>query len=158
RILGVLLDAAVEGLKRLPAMRLPNLPRMADFALWSTACETAVWPAGTFCSAYTSNRDEAIEAVIEAEPVADAVRTLTQMRTVWTGTATDLLGALTKVVGDRVARSKSWPDSPEALSNRVRRAATFLRKGGIEIVFVRLGRGRTRTITITNINTQPSAT
>ena len=156
RILGVLLDAVVEGLKRLPATRISNLPRMADFALWATACETALWPAGTLGAAYKSNRDEAIEAIIEADPVAAAVRTLMQTRTVWTGTATDLLGALTKVVG--VARSKIWPDSPEALSNRVRRAATFLRKGGIEIVFFRLGRGRTRTIKITNTNTQPSAT
>ena len=156
RILGVLLDAVVEGLKQLPATRISNLPRMADFALWATACETALWPAGTLGAAYNSNRDEAIEAIIEADTVAAAVRTLMQTRTVWTGTATDLLGALTKVVG--VARSKIWPDSPETLSNRVRRAATFLRKGGIEIVFFRLGRGRTRTIKITNTNTQPSAT
>ena len=40
RILGVLLDAVVEGLKRLPETRLAKLPRMADFALWATACET----------------------------------------------------------------------------------------------------------------------
>ena len=31
-ILGALLDAVVEGLKRLPETRLPKLPRMADFA------------------------------------------------------------------------------------------------------------------------------
>src|SRR5579872_5026268 len=43
RILGVLLDAVVEGLKRLPETHLPRLPRMADFALWATACETALW-------------------------------------------------------------------------------------------------------------------
>ncbi len=46
RILGVLLDAVAEGLKRLPRDPLPRLPRMADFALWATACETALWPAG----------------------------------------------------------------------------------------------------------------
>jgi hypothetical protein len=155
-ILGVLVEGVVEGLKRLPTTRLANLPRMADFALWATACETALWPAGTFGAAYKNNRDDAIEAVIEADPVAAAVRSLTQTGTVWTGTATDLLVALTKLVGDRVARSKNWPNSPEALSGRVRRAATFLRTGGIEIVFNRLGRGRTRTIIITN--TQPSAT
>ena len=158
RILGVLLDTVVEGLKRLPTTRLPNLPRMADFALWATACETALWPAGTFAAAYNSNRDEAIEAVIEADPVAAAVRTLAQARTVWTGTATDLLVALTKSVGDRAARSKNWPDSVEALSNRLRRAATCLRKVGVEIDFNRVGRERTRTITITNTNIQPSAT
>jgi hypothetical protein len=33
RILGVLLDAVVEGLKLLPETHLPKLPRMADFAL-----------------------------------------------------------------------------------------------------------------------------
>ena len=96
RILGVLFDAVVEGLKQLPATRIPNLPRMADFALWATACETALWPAGTLGAAYNSNRDEAIEAIIEADTVAAAVRTLMQTRTVWTGTATELLGALTK--------------------------------------------------------------
>ena len=32
-ILGALLDAVVEGLKRLPETRLPKLPRMADFAI-----------------------------------------------------------------------------------------------------------------------------
>jgi hypothetical protein len=31
RILGVLLDAVVEGLRRLPETRLEKLPRMADF-------------------------------------------------------------------------------------------------------------------------------
>ncbi len=47
---GALLNAVVEGLRRLPETRLPKLPRMADFALWATACETALWPAGTFWS------------------------------------------------------------------------------------------------------------
>src|ERR1700731_1392649 len=45
RILGVLLDAVVQGLKQLRETRLEKLPRMADFALWATACETALWPA-----------------------------------------------------------------------------------------------------------------
>ena len=74
RVLGVLLDAVVEGLKRLPETRLEKLPRMADFALWATACETALWPGGTFWSAYCGNRDEAVEGVIDADPIATAVR------------------------------------------------------------------------------------
>ena len=43
RILGALLDAAAHGLRRLPQVRLERSPRMADFALWATACETAFW-------------------------------------------------------------------------------------------------------------------
>ena len=59
----------VQGLRRLPDTKLERLPRLADFALWASACEPAIWPPGTFWSAYCGNRDEAIENVIEADPV-----------------------------------------------------------------------------------------
>ena len=54
-----------------------------------------------------------------------------------------------EVAGERIAKAKTWPDSPRALAGRLRRAATFLRKIGIEIGFEREGRARTRTIRIT---------
>ena len=156
RILGVLLDALVEGLKRLPGTHLPKLPRMADFALWATACETAFWPAGTFLSAYSGNLDEAVDNVIDADPIAVAVREMMQTRTVWAGTASALLADLKVLVGDRIANAKIWPGSPKALAGRLRRAATFLRKVGIEISFGRAGRARTRTITITATQRHPA--
>ena len=87
--------------------------------------------------------------MIEADPVAAAVRAVMEERTEWTGTATDLLGALAESAGERVAKSKTWPASPRALSGRLRRAATFLRKTGIEIDYVKKGRPRTRVIFIT---------
>jgi hypothetical protein len=146
RILGVLLDAVVEGLRRLPETHLPKLPRMADFALWASACETALWPAGTFWAAYCGNRDEAVEGVIEADPIAAAVRALMTVETVWTGTASDLLGALGDMAGERIANAKTWPDSPRALSGRLRRAAPFLRKIGVDIEFKK---SRARKIRIT---------
>lgn len=159
RILGALLDAVVQGLKRLSETRLEKLPRMADFALWATACETALWPPGTFWAAYCGNRDDAVEGVIEADPIAAAVRSVMATRSEWTGTASDLLGALAEVVGERVAKSKTWPDSPRALAGRLRRAATFLRKIGIEISFGREGRARIRTILIaTTSNHAPPET
>lgn len=149
RLLGVLLDAVAKGLAELPRTKLDKLPRMADFALWATACETALWASGTFWSAYRGNRDEAVDGVIDADPIAAAVRALMQTRTEWTGTASDLLGALAEMAGERVAKSKTWPDSPRALAGRLRRAATFLRKVGIDIGFEREGRARTRMIRIT---------
>jgi len=149
-ILGALLDAAVEGLKHLPHTRLEKLPRMADFALWATACETALWSADTFLAAYSGNRDEAVESVIDGDPIAAAICTVMSRRTVWTQTATELLGALAEVAGERAVNSKTWPASPRALAGRLRRAATFLRKMKIEIEFEREGRARTRIIRITN--------
>jgi hypothetical protein len=162
RILGALLDALVEGLKRLPETRLPKLPRMADFALWAVACETAFWPAGTFWTAYWSNREEAVESVIEADPVAATVRAFMSARAEWTGTASNLLDALAKEAGERIANSKEWPRNPRALSGRLRRAATFLRKIGIEVRFEREGRARARIVYITasppeNAGALPSA-
>ncbi len=50
-ILGALLDIMVVGLRRLPEVRLAKLPRMADFALWVTACEPAYTAKGAFVNA-----------------------------------------------------------------------------------------------------------
>jgi hypothetical protein len=153
RILGVLLDAVAKGLSMLPHTKLDKLPRMADFALWASACETALWPVGTFWSAYCGNRDEAVESVIDADPIAAAVREAMATRTEWKGTSSELMGALSEMVGERVAKSKTWPDSPRALAGRLRRAATFLRKIGIDIGFEREGRARSRIIHITTTGT-----
>ena len=67
-ILGALLDAAAHGLHMLPRVRLQRLPRMADFALWATACESAFRPAGTLETAYSNNRRDAIENIVDADP------------------------------------------------------------------------------------------
>lgn len=149
RILGALLDAVARGLARLPHTRLERLPRMADFALWGTACETAFWPAGTFEGAYGGNRDEAVEGVIDADPVAAAVRDFMDGRTEWAGTASDLLDALGALAGETQRRAKGWPGTAHALSGRLRRAATFLRKFGIEIAAEREGKERRRVLYIT---------
>jgi hypothetical protein len=152
QILGVLLDAVVHGLRLLPDTYLEGLPRMADFALWAMACETALWPAGTFSAAYGVNRDDAVEGVIDADPIAAAVLALMETNTEWTGSASGLLDALARPAGELVAKSKTWPDSPRTLTNRLRRSATFLRKIGIEISYFRENsRARTRMISITTI-------
>ena len=148
-ILGALLDAVAAGLKHLSQTRLPKLPRMADFALWAVACETALWPAGTFWAAYRRNLDEAAETVLEADPVAAAVRTLMATRTEWSGIAASLLRVLEEIVGERAARSKTWPVSARSLGGQLRRLAPGLRKIGVKVAFERKGHGRNRTISIT---------
>ena len=149
RILGALLDAAVRGLQRLPGVCLTSLPRMADFVLWATACETTLWPAGTFACAYDANRRAAVEAIIDADPVAIWVRKLMAERGRWVGTASEFLHAAT--AGHDVSRKNAgWPRNPSALAGRLRRAQTFLRMLGIEISFSREGRAGTRTIRISS--------
>ena len=144
RILGALLDAIVHGLRELPRVCLARLPRMADFALWATACETALWPAGTFLGAYEANRRAAIAGVIDADPVAAAAREMMAERTSWTGSAADLLRAYT----ERSSGGTGWPTNPRALAGRLRRAQTFLRALGIDIAFSREGHAGSRIIRI----------
>ena len=149
-ILGALLDAVAHGLHMLPRTRLQRLPRMADFALWATACESAFRPAGTLETAYLNNRRDAIENIVDADAVAARVCEIMADRAQWTGSASDLLQAGTTVAGNAMTWSRDrWPRSPRALAGRLRRAQTFLRAFGIEIVFGREGRLGTRTIRIT---------
>jgi len=150
RILGALLDAMVVGMANRAKVKLATLPRMADFAIWSAACEPALWPAGTFttfATAFDANRKELIEGVLDADAIASAIRALMATQEEWVGTASELLVALEGVAGERAAKSKNWPASAEALGRGLRRPATFLRKVGIEIAFER--RARTRKILIT---------
>lgn len=149
RLLGALLDALAHGLKSLPSMRLDRLPRMADFALWITACEGKLWAAKTFAAAYADNRDEAVDLVIESDTVALAIQSLLATTGTWTGTATQLLNELSNHVSEAERRAKSWPTKANTLSGRLRRAAPALRRTGIAIAFDREGHGRQRTIEIT---------
>lgn len=155
QILGALLDLIVLGLQRLPHVVLARKPRMADFALWATACERR---AGAFMRAYDENRLEAVVTVLEGDLVATAIRNFVQLRggAKWSGTATSLLSALTAEVGE--SRSKGWPSDSARLSGRLKRAAPALRKIGIRIEFTRQGGtrgGGTRLITITSAPANP---
>jgi hypothetical protein len=155
QILGALLDLVVLGLQRLPSVMLARKPRMADFAVWATACERQP---GAFMAAYEENRLEAVVTVLEGDLVAMAIRNFVQLRggAKWSGTATSLLSALTAEVGE--SRSKGWPSDSARLSGRLKRAAPALRKIGIRIEFTRQGGtrgGGTRLITITSAPANP---
>jgi hypothetical protein len=155
RILGALLDAAVHGLRRLSRIHLECPPRMADFALWGIACETAFWPPGTFLRVYDANRRAAVEGVIEADLVAAFVREVMAGRSTWTGTATDLLRARIAAGEDVPDRIGGWPRNPRALAGRLRRCQTFLRTVGIQIAFSREGRMGSRMIRMTSLTKSP---
>jgi hypothetical protein len=144
RVLGALLDALVQGLRALDRVRPDSLPRMADFARWATACESAFWPADTFALAYAANRRAMIEAIIDADPVA--AREIMTERSAWAGTAADLLHF--GVDPQHSGEDARWPRNPRASAGRLRRAQTFLRTLGIEIAFSREGHAGSRIIRI----------
>jgi 5S rRNA maturation endonuclease (ribonuclease M5) len=132
-IIGALLDAVSGALAKVSGIRLDRVPRMADFAAWVTASESALGlEGGALMQAYTANRATATSTALEADPVAEGVLSLMSERNEWTGTSSELLAALGERVDDSVKRSKVWPTAPNALTVRLKRLAPELRAHGIE--------------------------
>jgi hypothetical protein len=148
-ILGALLDAVAHGLCDQAQTEATGLPRMADFAQAVTACETMLWPAGTFRTAYDVNRAEIVDALIDANPIASAVRSLMVHRQFWEGQASDLDSLLRAITGN-LGGAKNWPADPRILANTLRELAPSLQKIGVDVRFRRArDRDRKRLITIT---------
>jgi putative DNA primase/helicase len=97
-ILGALCSAVAHGLKTEKALKIGALPRMATFYKWTTACEGALWPKGTFAAAFEANALGATEDVIESDKAAFQLRLFMIDRGEWNGTATQLLVELAAYV------------------------------------------------------------
>lgn len=161
KILGALFNAVAEGLNNNDRVRLESMPRMADFAKWITAAEPGLpWGDGEFMAAYAGKQAEAVETALEGDCVAVAVRDLIDRQGFAEGTATELLEQLGDLVSEKTQKAKQWPKTPTTLSNRLRRAATFLRQTGVDVDFTREpGGGRRRLIRISkqsSVQTVPS--
>ena len=136
RILGALLDAATVGLRNLPNVRLDEPPRMADFAIWVSACERALGlERGEALEAYRANCAEARNLALESSPLYEPVVQLA--REGFSGTVTELHARLNCMVSESMRRSVRWPKAPSALGSALRRMASNLRAAGIEIQFSR---------------------
>jgi hypothetical protein len=148
RILGALLDAVACGLRCLDDVHIENKPRMADFALWAVAAEAACpWPEGMFLDAYMRNRQGAVEATLDGDPVADVVRAIATTPP-WTGTATELLAELNVRIPDHITKQKGWFTRGRQVSDAPRRLAPALRRVGVDVDFTRQAHTGRRTITL----------
>ena len=139
-ILGALLEAVSAGLRRMKeGVMLKNLPRMADFAEWSVACEKGLGlEEGEFMKAYAHNIQKANGLALEASPVAQAITAMIEDCKNWEGTT----GGLLKALNGRLAannenpeRKHGWPKVARALGAKLKEIAPNLRRSGIEITF-----------------------
>ena len=105
-ILGAVLDAVAGGMRELASVKLPRLPRMADFAKWGEAVGRGIgWGSVTFISTCEDNRMAATEGSLADSVVARAVVEFAFERLEWDGTPTQLFETLTDYV-DRGAGQK----------------------------------------------------
>jgi hypothetical protein len=138
RILGGLFDAVSSAIRNQGRVSFDRLPRMADFALWAAAAEKECqWTEGiSFMDAYQGNRSAAIEMAVDADIVASTILKLMLLEEGhWQGSSTELLERLTELIPENSRKVKSWPKQAHFMTGRIKRASTFLRTLGIEIVF-----------------------
>lgn len=161
-VLGLLLDGLATALKRLPSLKLPALPRMADFAQLACAAAPAFgWTEDDVLKAIADSAAVAVTAIIEGDPIAGKVQAL--VRTLpkndeWKGTATELLARLDELVSETVKHSRAWPKDATRLSGRLRRLAPALRAVGVAInLDDREGHGGDRIISLNAAQIKRSA-
>lgn len=129
RILNGLFQDVSRGLKRLPKIKLPKMPRMADFAKWAEACEGGE---KAFGESYERNNKKLNESVVENDIVASTIVSFMESISRWEGTMGDLLEKLeTELKG--AVEARELPSSPTALSNKMRRISPILRREGVQI-------------------------
>jgi hypothetical protein len=160
QILGAIFSAVSHGLRRLPHVKLAKLPRMADFARFATACETAFFLEGDFMAAYSGSMTETAELVAEDKPIVIAVRAFMANRSVWTGTATQLMADLEQHdrAEEKPSTWRSWPMDPGQFSKQLRDVAGLLGKFGIQVTFRRAtSSDRARGIELCRVKTPPGS-
>jgi hypothetical protein len=105
-ILGGMLSALSVGLRRLPDLVVKDLPRLAEFATFAIACETAFgWDEGTFLAAFNEAAETNADEVLLGDPVASVLQgfmddreDISEGQKEWKGTASELLKQLETVV------------------------------------------------------------
>ncbi len=134
RVLGAVLDLTVRVLWALPAVELPDPPRMADFAFVLAAVDAVLGTDGL--ARYRALAGELAADAASADPVLTAIAQ--RITSSFTGTAAELLTAITPT-DDGWRPGRDWPKSPRALTGLLRRRAPSLRRLGWTVED--LGRG-----------------
>jgi hypothetical protein len=152
RVFAGLLDIMVVGLRRLEEVQRGRRPleRMADFTQWGYAVAPAIgWAEDDFRLAYRATKREAVQTVIESDPVAAGIVEMVhgpeQQGKRWHGAQTSLWQKLAEAAGD-AARAPGFPRSPEALGWALKRVIPVLGDRGIRIVQTRRRAGMWVTI------------
>ena len=104
-ILGGMLGALSVGLRRLPGLVVKDLPRLAEFATFAAACETAFWDEGTFLKAFNEAAEANADEVLLGDPVSVFLQRFMEEQAEaspgkkeWKGTVTDLLKELEIII------------------------------------------------------------
>jgi hypothetical protein len=132
RILGALLDLAVEVMATLPGVDLDRVPRMADFSYVLAAIDTINGTDGL--GDYRTGLQNLAAEAMDSDPILTSLDRMISLS--WDGTARKLLADLeawSKGDDQYWRPGRDWPKSARALTATMRRQAPSLRKLGWEV-------------------------
>ena len=128
---GSVLDEFVKALRLIDHVQIAeqDKPRMADFAyLGEAVFQANGCPPGAFVTCYRSMRQKGVHRTIDASPIGPALIAFLQCNDDnWNGTLSQLLSGLPKPPGET-----SWPKTPKALGDLLRRLSPALRTMGYD--------------------------
>ena len=152
QLLGFIFDIIVKVLNRLKEVHLTELPRMADWAEFGEVISRCLGhPEGAFLRAYSKNLAAQNEHALEASQISTAIIKLMEKRMsegtylsecirgirYFKGSMTELRKILKEIADCELEidtkDKRNWPQSPQALGNKLTEATTNLREIGILI-------------------------
>lgn len=152
-ILGAMLDILAKAMQIYPSVKIPELPRMADFCRWGYAIAEAMGIGGkTFQAMYEEAIEHQNEVAIDHHPVASAVRVFMEDKASWDGKPSGLLTELDNVAASEKIdqKSRSWPKAAHVLTKRLKEIKSNL--ADIGITFTETRTGASRIIVLCNAN------
>jgi hypothetical protein len=161
-IVGALLNAVHAGMANWTTAETKlkgKLPRMADFATFAVAAETALGiEEGGFLESYGFSQSDAVSTILESSLLVPPLRAFVQDKRKegklpWEGIASQLLPLLHLRAGADVTRQRGWPHSARILGSDLRRLAPALPTIGLSVSFIRTGHDRDRLIRIDGTST-----
>src|ERR1700730_11799434 len=128
-----ILDAASRALRDVDKVQLVRPGSMADFEKWSIAASPALgWEPGQFEAAYRRNQSAVGDDTFEADAFAVAIHAYTANKhpNGWEPAARDMQIELDNNTPEHIRKSRSWPKTPAAFGNRIKRATPSLERKG----------------------------
>jgi hypothetical protein len=142
----------VKTLQLKPTIKLDDLPRMADFALWGEAIARAMgYKELEFIKAYYDNIGKQNIEAVENHPLGQAIAKFFEKEVedssqgFWQGSPAELLEQLEKIAQESKINTnlKSWPKEVRWLTRWLNQIRSNLLEGlGIEVIIDRLSSTR----------------
>jgi hypothetical protein len=149
KLLGYIFDVVAKALALRPKIKLNDLPRMADFALWGEAIARAMgYKELKFLNTYYDNIGRQNSEALDNHPLGQAICRFVdeweEKQNKWEGATSELLGKLETIAErDKInTNHKSWPKSVNYLTRRLNLIRSNLLEGpGISVTIDRVTSG-----------------